>query len=188
VTLLTLLAGSALAAAAHASSVREIVVEPVVVRMDESELARRDLIAAVIREHGISHDLAAEIHDAAIAEAIPPDLAFGLVRVESGYDTHAVSSAGALGLTQVMPATAAYIQPGIEADAVLDPRTNLRLGFRYLRMMWDRYDDISLALTAYNRGPGTVARHLSAGIDPANGFDVRVLSARPVASRDGEDS
>jgi soluble lytic murein transglycosylase-like protein len=186
--LLTLLSASALAVVAHASSVGDIVVEPVSVRMDAADLARRELIATVVEEHGVSPDLAAAIHDLASEEGIPPDLAFGLVRVESGFDEGAVSSAGALGLTQVMPATAAYIEPGIQPDAVLDPHTNLRLGFRYLRMMLDRYDDISLALTAYNRGPGTVQRHLAAGLDPANGFDVRVLSARPVPDRAGDGS
>jgi soluble lytic murein transglycosylase-like protein len=101
------------------------------------------------------------------------------VRVESAFRPNAVSSAGALGLTQVMPATANYLQPGITRAQLLDRDTNLRLGFRYLNDLLAVYDgDEEEALTAYNRGPGTVARIRGAGGDPANGYADLVLGRR----------
>jgi len=157
-------------------------VEPVVVRVDTEEIDRRRAIARAVREHGIERALAARIHDIAVEEGIPPRIAYALVRVESEYDERAVSRAGARGLTQVMPATAQYLDPDIRDSDLFDRDTNLRLGFRYLGMMLNKFDgDLRLALLAYNRGPGTVNRHLSRGIDPGNGFASRVLSARPAA-------
>jgi soluble lytic murein transglycosylase-like protein len=98
------------------------------------------------------------------------------VRVESEFNERAVSSAGALGLTQLMPATAAELRPGITREEIFDRETNLRLGFRYLRWLLRSYDGrVPDALHAYNRGPGTVARIRRAGGDPANGYARRVL-------------
>jgi soluble lytic murein transglycosylase-like protein len=126
--------------------------------------------------YAIPVDLAAAIERAAVQEGIDPDLAFRLVRVESRFDERAVSPAGALGLTQLMPATAAELQPGITREEIFARETNLRLGFRYLRWLLRRYDgDIEEALHAYNRGPGTVARIRASGGDPANGYADLVL-------------
>ncbi len=130
--------------------------------------------------YGITLDLAAAIERTAITEGIDPDLAFRLVRVESDFRERALSSAGARGLTQLMPATADALQPGISTEEIFDRDTNLRLGFRYLRWLLRVYDgDITEALHAYNRGPGTVARIRAAGGDPANGYAERVLRGGP---------
>lgn len=126
--------------------------------------------------YGISFELASRIERAALAEEIDPELAFRLVRVESDFNPRAVSSAGALGLTQLMPGTAEALQPGITREQVFEPETNLRLGFRYLRWLLRLYDgDVAEALHAYNRGPGTVARIRARGGDPANGYAERIL-------------
>jgi soluble lytic murein transglycosylase-like protein len=141
--------------------------------------ARERTVAAYARKYGISTELASAIERAARAERIDTELAFRLVRVESAFRPNAVSSAGALGLTQVMPATAEYLQPGITRAQLLERDTNLRLGFRYLRELLAVYKgDEDEALTAYNRGPGTVARIRGAGGDPANGYSDLVLGAR----------
>jgi soluble lytic murein transglycosylase-like protein len=141
--------------------------------------ARDRVVAGYARRYGISVELARAIERAARAEGIETDLAFRLVRVESAFKPKAESSAGALGLTQVMPATANYLQPGITRAQLLDRDTNLRLGFRYLKDLLAVYDgDEEEALTAYNRGPGTVARIRGAGGDPANGYADLVLGAR----------
>jgi soluble lytic murein transglycosylase-like protein len=141
--------------------------------------ARERVIAEYARRYGISTELAGAIERAARAEGIETELAFRLVRVESAFKPHAESYAGALGLTQVMPATASYLQPGITRTQLLDRDTNLRLGFRYLKDLLAVYDgDAEEALTAYNRGPGTVARIRGAGGDPANGYSDLVLGAR----------
>jgi soluble lytic murein transglycosylase-like protein len=138
--------------------------------------AQRKLAARYAFRYGISMELAAAIQHAAVAEGIDPDLAFRLVRVESGFHERAVSSAGALGLTQLMPGTADALQPGITREEIFDRNTNLRLGFRYLRWLLRVHDgNVPEALHAYNRGPGTVARIRAAGGDPANGYADRVM-------------
>jgi len=139
--------------------------------------ARDAILLGHMVRYGIGWELAAAIERAALAEGIDPDLAFRLVRVESRFTERAVSSAGALGLTQLMPATAAELQPGISREQIFDRDTNLRLGFRYLRWLIRVYDgDLVEALHAYNRGPGTVARVRASGGDPANGYADLVLA------------
>jgi soluble lytic murein transglycosylase-like protein len=138
--------------------------------------AREVILLRYTVRYGIPFELVSAIERAALAEGIDPDLAFRLVRVESRFHERAVSSAGALGLTQLMPATAAELQPGITPEEIFDRDTNLRLGFRYLRWLLRLYDgDVEEALHAYNRGPGTVARVRAAGGDPANGYADLVL-------------
>lgn len=137
---------------------------------------RRVRTARNALRYRISMDLAGDVERFAVAEGIDPDLAFRLVQVESGFNERAVSSAGALGLTQLMPATAASLQPGITREQIFDRETNLRLGFRYLHWLLRLYDGrLDEALHAYNRGPGTVARVRAAGGDPANGYADLVL-------------
>lgn len=122
--------------------------------------------------------LAEQIVDAAEEHGIAPDVAFGLVATESGFKRTARSHVGAVGLAQLMPATARWLEPGTTRSDLEDPETNLRLGFRYLRDMIEKYEgDTELALTAYNRGPGTVDRVLRRGGDPDNGYAGKVLGS-----------
>jgi hypothetical protein len=124
----------------------------------------------------ISGDLAREIHQAAQDEGIDPELAFRLVRVESAFNPRARSRVGALGLTQLMPSTARWFDRSLTREGILAPGTNLRVGFRYLHRLIDKYDgDLQLALLAYNRGDGAVDRDLRRGRDPENGYSRRVL-------------
>ncbi|HUF51039.1 MAG TPA: lytic transglycosylase domain-containing protein [Longimicrobiales bacterium] len=155
-------------------------------RQGELELARLELARLThIVEHSkryrIPADLAGAIYDIAVSEGVDPALAFSLVRVESDFTRTAVSSAGAVGLTQVMPETAFWLQPGLQYADLFEQDVNLRLGFRYLRLMLKQYDgDLQLALLAYNRGPGRVDEILSGGGNPSNGYDRLVRNgARP---------
>jgi len=81
------------------------------------------------------------------------------VRQESAFDPRAVSSAGALGLTQLMPTTARRVArraglPVPDSADLLDPGVNVQLGARYLAELLQRYDGSRLAaLVAYNAGP-----------------------------------
>lgn len=90
---------------------------------------------------------------------IPEDLFLRLVQQESGWNPNAVSSKGATGLAQLMPATAR----GLGVD-INDPTQNLNGGARYLRAMYDKFGSWRLALAAYNAGPGAVEQH--GGIPP----------------------
>ena len=154
-------------------------------RQGELELARLELsrlsnIVSQSATHRIPADLAAAVYDIALSEGVDPVLAFSLIRVESGFTRRAVSPAGAVGYTQVMPSTAFWLQPGLGREDLFERDTNLRLGFRYLRMMIEQYDgDLHLALLAYNRGPGRVDEILRAGGDPSNGYSFNVRSGLP---------
>lgn len=133
-------------------------------------------IQGAVQQFGISDELAADIYDIAEQENIDPDVAYGLVRTESTFNERAVSHVGARGLTQVMPRTARGIIPGMSTDQLFDRKTNLRLGFRYLDQLLQKYrGNMDLALTAYNRGPGTVDKVLKRGGDPDNGYAGKVL-------------
>jgi soluble lytic murein transglycosylase-like protein len=140
---------------------------------------RELVVASFAKEFKIPVTLAETIHTAALEENIAPKMAFGLVKAESSFRTAAVSPVGAVGLTQVMPATARWLVPGTTRRDLMDTNTNLRIGFKYLRQLIDQYDgDEKLALTAYNRGPGTVARLMSRGADPDNGYADKVLTGQ----------
>ncbi len=90
---------------------------------------------------------------------LPEDLFLRLIHQESRWNPTAVSHKGALGLAQLMPGTAQVL--GVDPH---DPAQNLDGGARYLRMMYDRFGDWTLALAAYNAGPGAVDTH--GGVPP----------------------
>ena len=103
----------------------------------------------------------AEITAAARRHGIDPALLAGLVRQESNFDPNAGSPAGARGLTQLMPATAA----GLGVTDVTDPAQALDGGARYLKQQLDAFGgDVTKALAAYNAGPGAVQRY--GGVPP----------------------
>lgn len=92
------------------------------------------------------------LRQSARAEGVPETLLFSLVWHESGFCQNALSSAGAIGLGQLMPGTARSL--GVDP---YDPQQNLRGSARYLRQQYQRFGRIELALAAYNAGPARVA-------------------------------
>ncbi len=140
------------------------------------QLERADAIIEYSAHYAVPADLAAAIYDIAQAEGVDPGLAFRLVRVESGFSTRARSTEGALGLTQVLPSTARLYEPGLTTSQLYERDTNLRLGFRYLHDLLERYSgNLSLALLAYNRGPGKVQELLNSGKNPENGYAATLM-------------
>ncbi|WP_242467531.1 lytic transglycosylase domain-containing protein [Thiocapsa imhoffii] len=85
------------------------------------------------------------------------DLVHAVIRAESAYNPNAVSHAGAVGLMQVMPATAADY--GVHSvDALFDPKINLETGMRHFKRLLDKYGSIGHAVMAYNAGEGALER------------------------------
>ncbi|MBM4423061.1 MAG: lytic transglycosylase domain-containing protein [Chloroflexi bacterium] len=99
--------------------------------------------------------------DSLIAQAsqryrLDPALVKAVVHAESNFNSGAVSKAGARGLMQLMPGTAA----GLGVSNSFDPTQNVEGGAKLLRQLLDRYDqNVSLALAAYNAGPGAVDKY-----------------------------
>lgn len=154
--------------------------ERVVVRKSPREVA----ISGFALRYNITEALARTIHDAATEAGIDPELGFRLVRVESVFDVNAVGR-GAVGLCQLMPGTARAIDPEVDTRReLLEPRTNLRLGFTNLRDMIELFDgDVRLGVLAYNRGEVAVQRALRRGGDPENGYARLVLGPRAHGGR-----
>ena len=107
-----------------------------------AELTDKELthaIRTVARQHGLS-----------------PALIWAVIKAESDFKSGAVSSKGALGLMQLMPSTAAYLN----VANPLNPIENIRGGAKYLRYLLNRFDDdLPLALAAYNAGEQKVRRY-----------------------------
>jgi soluble lytic murein transglycosylase-like protein len=93
------------------------------------------------------------VEQTAAQYGLPEELIHAVIRAESSYNANSVSSAGAQGLMQLMPATARAL--GVTNS--FDPAQNIDGGANYLRQMLDRFDgDVRLALAAYNCGPARV--------------------------------
>ncbi len=157
-------------------------VAPVVVRAPQRvaqahAAGEADRLADQYRARGysISDKLAQLIYSTAVEHDINPEIAFGLVRTESEFKDYATSRVGAIGLTQLMLPTARWFKRDATERDLRDSETNLEIGFRYLGELIDRYDgNVNLALTAYNRGTGTVDRVLERGGNPDNGYAGKV--------------
>jgi len=97
---------------------------------------------------------------------LPADWVYAIIRQESAFDADIASHAGAVGLMQLMPATAKEVaaDAGLDAPSTLaltDPQLNVELGSRYLAAMRQRFGGQTvLATAAYNAGPGAVGRWL----------------------------
>jgi hypothetical protein len=124
--------------------------------LEQTALYRRVVDHPNVRRFASLIDRNAKSH------ALDPALVKAVIAVESAFEPGAVSAKGALGLMQIIPATA--VRYGLAeqrnrtiAQQLLDPPTNVRIGVRYLRDLLDLFDDdLGLALAAYNAGEESV--------------------------------
>src|SRR5437773_3513706 len=138
-----------------------------VVRTELRGLLRHPATALALRAAVLAYPLAFrdEISKVSEGAAVPPDLLQALMREESALDPHALSPTGALGLTQVMPATARMLARklklhGYQTARLLEPELNIRIGGAYLGELFARFQHPALALASYNAGPGAVSAWL----------------------------
>jgi soluble lytic murein transglycosylase-like protein len=119
----------------------------------QDRTASGDLYDAKVLARASHYD--AIIERAAHTAAVQPNLLRAVIVVESGFNVRAMSKRGAMGLMQLMPATAARF--GISDS--FDPGQNVNAGARYLKFLLDRFgQNLSLALAAYNAGEDAVDR------------------------------
>ncbi len=133
----------------------------------------------IVRGHAENYEL-----DAALIAAV--------IYSESKFDADAESSSGAIGLMQLLPDTAEGIAlntGGSEfvVDDLYDPEINVRYGSFYLRRLLNKYDDLELALAAYNAGQANVDEWISSGnrieFAETREYVDRVLDAREIYAR-----
>jgi len=131
---------------------------------------------AIVRSHAQNYDL-------------QPTLLAAVIYTESKFDADARSTAGAVGLMQLLPDTARGIATRTGGNRfvlsdLVDPELNVRYGSWYLRNLLDRYDDLETALAAYHAGQGNVDRWRRAGVGiqfpETRTYVARVLDAEQV--------
>ncbi len=137
-------------------------------RIDEENVART--VVREARRHGFD-----------------PALVLAVIQVESGGYNLALSHVGAMGLMQLLPATAEELANRLNLDwrgpdSLFDPVLNIQLGTAYIKHLSDRYGDVSTALAAYNWGPGRIDRRIRKGANLPSTYIERVMKAFDVAS------
>jgi soluble lytic murein transglycosylase-like protein len=134
---------------------------------------------------GLGSSVASQITSAATSAGVDPNLALAVAQQESGLNQNAVSPTGAIGVFQLMPATAA----GLGVDPT-DLTQNIQGGINYLAQMLKQFGgNVSLALAAYNAGPGAVNKYN--GVPPyteTQNYVQSILSALGLSSTSSSSS
>lgn len=126
-------------------------------------------------------DIANSIYRASTRYNVPPEMILAVIRIESAFDVNAQSDKGAVGLMQILPSTAQEIAQELRIDwrgeqILRDPSANIEMGTYYLTKLIGQFNDLSVALAAYNHGPGRIAELEQAAADLPMGYSEKVLS------------
>ena len=97
---------------------------------------------------------------------VPEEMVYAVIKTESGFDSSAVSSKGAVGLMQMMPETFEWLtkdmlREHLSVGMLYDPETNIKYGTYYLSRLYNKFGDWDTALAAYNGGEGRVSEWLT---------------------------
>ncbi len=137
---------------------------PSAVDVVEQRLLRYQTGLAPVEVRAVARSITTE----ADRNGLPWEMILAVIHIESGYHNFARSSAGALGLMQLMPFTAKQIAPQVGVEwagprTLFDPVANVRMGTAYLAALYRKYGRSDRALAAYNWGPGAIDRRLRRG-------------------------
>lgn len=114
---------------------------------------------------------------------VDDNLIFAIIKAESNFNKNAVSNKGAKGLMQLMENTAKDVAVKIQSDVkqdeisqnLLDDDFNIQLGTKYISILIEKYQNIEIALTAYNAGSGTVDNWIEKGILNKDGSNIEKI-------------
>ncbi len=128
------------------------------------------------------------IFEESAKRAIDPLLVLAVIRVESRFQSAAVSPVGARGMMQIMPDTGKFLAKTLaheygfhgatfRPESLDDPVLNVRLGIYYLKNLHEQFEHLNLALTAYNIGPGEIQNRMENNLEMSDDFATLVLDA-----------
>lgn len=107
---------------------------------------------------------------------VDENLIYALIKAESNFQADAISNKNALGLMQLMPATAEEVAKKNEIelteDNILQPEININIGTKYISTLLEKYECVEVALAAYNAGIGNVDKWIANGIIKPDGSDI----------------
>jgi soluble lytic murein transglycosylase-like protein len=162
---------------------------------DSLEAERLDWVAGHLRDNArsLSADEVDRTARVLVREArdrgFEPGLVLAVIEIESQFDAFAVSHAGAMGLMQLMPATAAYLAERHGVDwygprTLFDPAANVLLGVAYLEELRENFDELATALAAYNYGPSAIRSRVRRGAPVPARYAQAVLEAWERSARE----
>jgi len=126
-------------------------------------------------------DIAGSVYRASTRYNVPPEMILAVIRIESAFDVNAQSDKGAVGLMQILPSTGQEIAQELRMEwrgeqLLRDPSANIEMGTYYLTKLIGQFNDLAVALAAYNHGPGRIAELSEAKADLPMGYSEKVLS------------
>jgi len=125
--------------------------------------------------------MASQVEQVSRKYGVGSDMIYAVIRTESSFDPMALSGKGAMGLMQLLPSTAREVASQLnirwtDERMLWDPMTNLEMGTFYLSTLLTRFDDVEVALAAYNQGPNRIAALQASQAELPMGYTDRVLS------------
>jgi transglycosylase-like protein with SLT domain len=127
------------------------------------------------------NDIAESIHEASQRHKLPPEMILAVIRIESAFDINALSDKGAVGLMQILPSTGQEIARDLRMewhgeDLLRNPQANIEMGAYYLTKLIAQFNNLAVALAAYNHGPGRISELSEAKADLPMEYAEKVLS------------